>query len=672
MFKGSIMYKLIFTTLLTILLTACGGGSSTPTPPVVVAPPPPPPPAPSPKATDTTGVITGFGSVFINGVEYETDATEVSTDDNSSASETDLQVGMVVSLTGSVNDDGVTGTANSIHYEEQIKGPLDGIDLAGNSLVILGQTVLFDELTSLDNFLLIDLIPGDFLEISGFTNADGKLYATRISKEQNIDLLKVEGVVSQLDTTVQTFQLANLIINYASAEFSNFTMQDLSDGLAVRVKGNASDLVDGVFTVSKVKVETVENEYQEGDSRHLEGVITSFESSASFVVNDINVITNADTEYEHGNVDSLALNLRVKIKGEFDANNNLIASEIRVHQRTDLKIEGNVQSTNLENKTLTVLGVTFTTDQQTKMRDESDNGDRYFNLADLSNGDFVEVKGFVDNSGNNFATKLERKNEDSNTENEFKGTVSNIDSNAFTFMLVDVVVNTSEATLFEGLNGDNVDRSTFFGQLVDGFHIEVSGSVTDNIFTATKAKIEDESEDENGNENGNGNGNGNGGHRTEFRGIIESLADTSFVLSGHTVNILDSTEYEANNGTVSVEQFWALIKVGDQIKVKGDMDADGVITAKKMELEAESDDGNDNGDTGAEFSGTIESLTDTSFVASGHTVNITDSTEYKANNEILTFDQFWALLNVGDKVTVKGDMTTDGVITATKIELEND
>ena len=54
-------------------------------------------------SSTTVGTITGFGSVFINGVEYETDSSEISTDDNDNASESDLQVGMIVSLTGSVN-----------------------------------------------------------------------------------------------------------------------------------------------------------------------------------------------------------------------------------------------------------------------------------------------------------------------------------------------------------------------------------------------------------------------------------------------------------------------------------------------------------------------------------------------------------------------------------------
>jgi len=655
------MFKIIVTILLTVLLTACGGDSSTsaPTTPVVI-PPPPPPPEPSPISTDTTGVITGFGSVFVNGVEYETSTTEVSTDDKDSASETDLQVGMVISLKGAVNNDGKTGTAEAIHYKEQIKGPLNSIDLAASTLIILGQTVLFDELTSLDNVILANLAPGDFLEISGFTNADNQLYATRIAKEEPVDTLKVEGIISMLDTSAKTFKLANLIIDYNNADFVNLTEVDLVNDLTVRVKGDVSALVNDVFTVNQIKVEINDHQHNEGDNRHLEGVITRFDSSTSFVVNDVNVITDSNTEYEHGSVDSLALNLRVKIKGAFNAEGKLLAKEIRIHRRTELKLEGAIQAIDLENKTITILDVIFITDEQTKMRDESDQGDRFFSLSDLLVGDFIEVKGFVDSNGDNFATKLERKNEDTNHDRELKGTVSNINIDTFSFSVVDVVINTTENTLFEGLDGDGVVQAIFFEQLTDGMHVEIKGNATDSGFNATKAKIEDEREGDHG--GGNGGGNGNHNHRTEFRGTIESLADTSFVVSGHTVNIVSTTEYEVNDGMIANDEFWALVKVGDQVKVKGMKDPQGIITAKKISLEIEHQD--NVAEVELQAAG---SFIENNLMVAEHHVEITQDTDFKNKEGEINFDDFIAQANEWQNFKVTGTLR-DNVIFARKVE----
>lgn len=194
--------KYILTLLATSILTACGG-SSTSAPTATTTPTTTT--APQPVVTQTTGVITGFGSVFINGVEYETNAATVSTDDNPGANETDLQVGMIVTLSGEVNEDGTTGNANSIHYDEQLKGPLKSVDLIAKTLSVLGQAVVFDGETSLEGVVIADLSPGDFLEISGFFNAQGALHATRIEKETDVAKLKAQGKVEMLDTTNKIF-----------------------------------------------------------------------------------------------------------------------------------------------------------------------------------------------------------------------------------------------------------------------------------------------------------------------------------------------------------------------------------------------------------------------------------------------------------------------------------
>ncbi len=141
------LLMLIMSTLL-FFITACGG-SSDESPPPIIETPNPPPPTPTTAITSTTGVITGFGSVFVNGVEYETDTTHVSTDDQESANETDLEVGMVIILAGVINSDGTTGSAETIHYEEQIKGPLESIDLAVSTMTVMGQIIIFDDAVKL-------------------------------------------------------------------------------------------------------------------------------------------------------------------------------------------------------------------------------------------------------------------------------------------------------------------------------------------------------------------------------------------------------------------------------------------------------------------------------------------------------------------------------------------
>ena len=218
-------------------------------------------------------------------------------------------------------------------------------------------------------------------------------------------------------------------------------------------------------------------------------------------------------------------------------------------------------------------------------------------------------------------------------------------------------IKTTDTTVFEGLHGDDVTQVVFFEQLVDGMHVEVKGSVTDGVFTASVAKIEDDEGDHDG-----GNGGGNGEHRTEFRGTLESLADTSFVVSGLTINITTDTSYEVNDEMLSAEQFWALAKVGDQVKVKGIKDAEDVITAKKVALEIEQQ------DNVAEIELTdAGSLVGEVLMVANHKVEFDTHTDFKSTSAELSQAEFLAQGVSWSHFKVIGTLRDD-VIFARKIE----
>src|SRR6266702_7662638 len=156
-------------TAVAMLLASCDGtnvagiqGSGGPTPAAAVGP------------------ITGFGSVFVNGVEYITSNGQISID-HQPGTEAQLHAGDVVTVKGTVNADGVTGTATAVSLDGDVEGPVTQIDLTTNTLVVLGQTVqvtgatLFDE--SLQPADLTSLQTGSLVEVSGFSNAAGGIVA---------------------------------------------------------------------------------------------------------------------------------------------------------------------------------------------------------------------------------------------------------------------------------------------------------------------------------------------------------------------------------------------------------------------------------------------------------------------------------------------------------------
>jgi len=164
--KKALILGVCLTALLT--LQACGGGSSSPSvtpPPTAVVPPPPPPPV----GKTVVGPISGFGSVIVNGLRYETNSATF-TIDGVSGTQADLKVGQIVKMRSEKDSSG-SDVASSVDYEEILEGPVTSINLANNSVVILGRTILVENTTSFDDDIspssLEGIAVGDILEISG-------------------------------------------------------------------------------------------------------------------------------------------------------------------------------------------------------------------------------------------------------------------------------------------------------------------------------------------------------------------------------------------------------------------------------------------------------------------------------------------------------------------------
>jgi hypothetical protein len=531
-------------------------------------------------ATSNTsvGTITGFGSVFVNGVEYETDNADVETDDNDNATEDDLEIGMLVTIQGNVNEDAVTGDALFINYSEDIKGYVQAIDVNAGTLIIMGQEVTTDELTVYDNVTLETFLVGDFVEVSGLTSASGVLLATRIEKETATvnSVIKIKGVISDLDTLNTSFSLGHLTVDYSSAEMDlGDDVVVLADGAVVKVKGSQVG-VDTPLIAIKVEIKGKEYEAQEGHSLELDGVIESFVSVTSFTVNGQSITTNDATEYEHGASSFLVLGERVKVKGDLNSEDQLVADEIEFHQDSDFEVEGTVEAVNLEAKTVTVLGVTLVVNEQTLIDDDTASNIRFFNITDISVGDFVEIKGFA-NNGVLIATKLER-DDDIDDEVELRGLATAIDRVEFTFTLSGVVIHTSSLTEFESASGESVDQATFFSNLEENTNIKIDGSVINGQVEAVEVEVKDEDERE------------DGADESEISGLVSSVSETGFTLLHYTIELSDTTEFEVVDVSLSLADFLAQLQVGDEVEIEGLL-IDNVITATSVEIESEEEDG---------------------------------------------------------------------------------
>ena len=395
-------------------LAACGGGNST----VPVAPPPAadvPQPSPSPVGTTVVGPISGFGSVIVNGVRYDTGGTSF-TIDGTPGSQSDLKVGQIVVLKSEKDASG-SDIALSIDYEEILEGPVSSIDVANDSFVILGRTVLVDSTTSFDDDIspssIDGIMAGDILEISGYFNADGDILATRVEKSDDQSLsndYEIHGIVENLDTSALTFQLGTLTIGYGSAVLEDFGDRMIMNGDFVEVEGTTFSN-DGTFIATEVENQNDDrDEYkgEENDEAEITGLITTFESAERFTISGLTILTNSSTEFEDGVAADLGPNVHVEVEGEYNAAGELVADTIEFDLESNIEISSTVDSVDVANNQFTVFGITFTADETTRYEDNSSGSSPTFSIADLAVGDFVDVSAYQNANGEIIASTLER------------------------------------------------------------------------------------------------------------------------------------------------------------------------------------------------------------------------------------------------------------------------
>jgi hypothetical protein len=301
------------------------------------------------------GSVTEVGSVVVNGIKFDTTGASIIVN-GQPGSEADLQLGQVVTVHGRLAPSGVAGTAETVVIEINAKGPIDSIDAEENSLVVLGQLVLVDPTTQFGDTPVDQLVVGDTVELSGFTDAEGVLRATRVEKTPDTLEIETTGTIRALDEADQTFILhESLVVNFSSAELINVPGNQLRNGQFVEVK-SSQNVVDGVLIADRVEVKDVVIRGNPGELVEIQGIVTrGLAANNTFEVNGQTVRLTPDTVFEAGKPENIMVDVRIEVEGVFNAAGIIVAEEVELG--TGVEINGTV--------TRGLVGKTFEVDGQT-------------------------------------------------------------------------------------------------------------------------------------------------------------------------------------------------------------------------------------------------------------------------------------------------------------------
>ena len=474
-FKLQIFNKLTFIFLLSFLLIKCGGagidGSG----------------SPLEKTSSSSGTISGFGSVIVNGVRYDTDNAQILISGDS-ATEDDLEVGHYVTVIGEINADNQTGTANEIRFQPRLVGTISSIDPNTERFSILEQQVQITNSTVFDSLIIPDdisgLSVGQSVRISGSLESNDIISATRIDLLDSIEV-EIFGQVTSFNASLNELQINNLEVNFENAEIDG----ELSVGVNVTVAGiigNNNVLIADEIEVSPFFLGDID----EIDDIIIAGIISDTFSDSEFEVNEVPVEIQSSTILLGGNAEDIREDIFVEIFGSI-SDGILIADVVEFQDINPVFLFGFIEDLEIQDGVIptasfVISGQSVETNLSTLFEDDSGITGTIFNASLLRNDDPVIVEGnFV--NGVLEANYVERQDFDSEFDQiEIIGFATNITETGFN--LFDFNISFDDNTEFF-LNGLETTFGELIGVIADN-PVFVEGIVEGETLTASLIEVE--------------------------------------------------------------------------------------------------------------------------------------------------------------------------------------
>ena len=370
-----------------LLLTACssgagGGGGITGT-----------------GVTSTAnGTVTGFGSVVVNGIHYTAKAGAiVQIDGLAGATEADLQPGMNVLVRGSINSGTNTGSYTSIEYRSDLKGPVQSVDTAAFSIVVLGQSVRIDTATILEGIDDLATLPiGTPVEVSGTRSSSGVFRASRLYRPALPDnQIRIKGRVTGTSGAGFTIGSQAISVTPQTVFNSPLTAADISstDPRFLEITGTLNGAVVIATRIEQLNPAAELN----GVRLDLRGTLVDI-TAGILLINSPNGPVSVNGSGAAVIIGSLAAaqpGMAVHAAGTIN-NGILIADSLEIERENNVRIEGNLTGIDQAGQRLTLNGITAEVTAQTIFRDNSPAKVRDLDTARLALSDHLQIGGYLE------------------------------------------------------------------------------------------------------------------------------------------------------------------------------------------------------------------------------------------------------------------------------------
>lgn len=275
--------------------------------------------------TGIVGVITGFASICVNGIEIQYSPGTTISMDGQPTTARELAVGQVVAARALGTGDKLT--ARNIAVTHAAIGPVSHFDAAKGEMQVLGQTVRIGQGGEHSNFS--HLRNGDWVQVSGHRLSSGTIAASRVETIAPRAEARLNGHITQIDE--QGIEVNGTRIHHDA----KLMPQGLAKGMEVSIAGRWDGLQ---MKAHQVQAEPTRQSIGNVDHVVIEGYIHALDGKELNLSNRI--VTLDPSSPVAGNARSdLRLDQRIQISGRPGADQRINPERIELKQEMPVQLQ---------------------------------------------------------------------------------------------------------------------------------------------------------------------------------------------------------------------------------------------------------------------------------------------------------------------------------------------
>jgi Domain of unknown function (DUF5666) len=211
--------------------------------------------------TGIVGIVTGFASICVNGLEVlYNKQTEVDVDGVASSIDA-LNIGQLVAIESSKKSNQLVAQRVSIAH--MMIGKIEKVDLAQNTLQVMGKTINL----STETIVSADLKPQLLVKISGLVAANNRVLASRIDLAQPNTPSQVAGLVDKAGaingvniTSVNKIQTGSMVRVSGRWDGRKLQANEMKESAIQRVLDGAKNVIIQDFATSAQQAIKLQNQ----------------------------------------------------------------------------------------------------------------------------------------------------------------------------------------------------------------------------------------------------------------------------------------------------------------------------------------------------------------------------------------------------------------------------